>query len=93
MVARTRGGTRRRGVIDYLSVAAQPRHLPLAKGRQGFAVSNIVLRKAVSHAALCSTSRRDRAALRTDHAENAAQAADGYRRLPRSGIFKGVRRP
>ena len=77
----------------YLSVAAQPRHLPLTKGRQGFAVSNSVLRKAVSRTASCSTSRRDRAALRTSVVEDTAQATSGSVRLLRCGIFKGVRRP
>ena len=52
-----------------------------------------VLRKAVSHAASRSTSRRGRAALRTSLAQNAAQAADGTSRLPRHGILKGLCAP
>ena len=52
-----------------------------------------VLRKAVSRTELCSTSRRDRAALSTSVDENAAQATSGSVRLLRRGIFKGVCRP
>ena len=42
-----------------------------------------VLRKTVSHAALCSTSRRGRAALSTSVVEDTAQAADHHRRPQR----------